>query len=238
MLNVKESGGGSVKEYIVKRKGYSGEGSAWGWNHAVVALVVVSVVSVGVAAVGSATMGGPAALMRAVQRGKWLNESPSATTATVVAFLLPSIIAVVLGLAHWRQQTVEESVLCIRGLGLQLKSKKRNGDERYTFYEREKISEVYINESFHRFEPRYYLAFKVKGLKKLVLAFPETMPGIETNRKVYHGCKTMLIGEGGEGGEGGGGAGGGVGGIGGEGRRIRQRRARDDGEEREARGKR
>ena len=211
MLTVKESGGGSITEYVVRYKGGDGDGGRSGlWWTSVVTMVLAAAAAAGPASAisGMGIKAGSTVQLQGYGAGDPTEPSPP---APLLVLLVPAavVIPTLVLMAYWsRQQTVEESVLCIRGLGIQLRSKKRSGEERYTFYEKEKIQNVYINEGFFRFEPRYYIAFGVEGSDKLVLAFPELLPGLETNVAVYHGCRAMLGGDGRDEGVGRGGSGG------------------------------
>ena len=191
MLIVKETGGGSVREYIVRRHGpeeSAGKGTNW-TSAGIIAVAVAVAVPVAVAVAVFRTGDLPDAFGYA--NDFWIGFS---SRPAILSFVLVGLFVAILG--PWlakRLQTVEESVLCVQGLGLQLRSRTGSGVESYRFYERAKITNVLINEGFVLFEPRYYLAFAVEGLDRLVLAFPELLPGLDDNLQVYHGCRALLF---------------------------------------------
>ena len=64
-----------------------------------------------------------------------------------------------------------ESVLAVRGLGVQLTTKYASGAVRHKFIDHSLLRDIIINEGFTMFRVIFYLAFQVKGESKLILPF-------------------------------------------------------------------
>ncbi len=64
-----------------------------------------------------------------------------------------------------------ESLLVVRGLGLQISSKLYSGKEKKVFIEKKKIESIIINEGVQAWSILYYMAILVKGKEKMILPF-------------------------------------------------------------------
>ena len=78
-----------------------------------------------------------------------------------------------------------ESILVVKGLGLQLQARFADGREEVArFLDLDRVTAVIINEGFTMHRVVYYLAFLVEGRDELVVAFP-----VRTSRRwSYRGC--------------------------------------------------
>ncbi|KAI1498054.1 GPI-GlcNAc transferase complex [Biscogniauxia marginata] len=121
-----------------------------------------------------------------------------------------------------RRIHTEESILVLRGLGIQTSSSGTTtsllgiggggggggggrGGGPARFIPTEKIRDVLINEAFRGFEVRSYLVVIVDGEEDVVVVFPRLLPGARIVEKVWRGVRECLYEEGGSGSGGGGG---------------------------------
>ncbi|CAE7820354.1 PIGH, partial [Symbiodinium sp. KB8] len=74
------------------------------------------------------------------------------------------------------QQVVEESVLAVRGMGVQLQSKSAGGRQVTRFIDREQLRAAVVNEGYTCFSVRFYLAFLTAGSDELAVAFAGHTP--------------------------------------------------------------
>ncbi|KAJ3423365.1 phosphatidylinositol n-acetylglucosaminyltransferase subunit h [Anaeramoeba flamelloides] len=89
----------------------------------------------------------------------------------------------------------EESLLLIRGMGIQLKKKCYNGSTSIKFLEKAKIQDVVINEGYYLQQTIYYLAFMVEGEKDLVLPFESLYPHLPVLLLIYKKFKKIIMEE-------------------------------------------
>ncbi|KZT56524.1 hypothetical protein CALCODRAFT_314672 [Calocera cornea HHB12733] len=96
---------------------------------------------------------------------------------------------------------VSQSVSVIRPHGIQLSSTTVLSKRVDTFVPSHVISDILINEGFHRFSIRYYLAFLVRsgnaasGPVRMVVPLSEVMPTFKTLREVYHATREAIFEE-------------------------------------------
>ncbi|KAI1108662.1 hypothetical protein F5Y14DRAFT_435392 [Nemania sp. NC0429] len=129
--------------------------------------------------------------------------------------LVPACLAALYALAQ--RPYAEESLLVLRGLGVQTRSVKGNvlrGRAATRFIPTRKIRDVLVNEAFRGFEVRHYLAVVVDGEPDVVVVFPGLLPRRPVVEAVWRGVRECLYlrkrGDGvGDGVAGGGGGGGG-----------------------------
>ncbi|TRX89264.1 hypothetical protein FHL15_009837 [Xylaria flabelliformis] len=122
-----------------------------------------------------------------------------ATRATAALVVLPPRLAVPACLAALyaltRRLHVEESLLVLRGLGIQTSSSKDSllaGRATTRFIPTEKILDVVINEAFRGFEVRYYLVVVVEGEPDVVVVFPRLLPRADVVERVWRGVRECL----------------------------------------------
>ncbi|KAI0202658.1 GPI-GlcNAc transferase complex, PIG-H component-domain-containing protein [Astrocystis sublimbata] len=109
------------------------------------------------------------------------------------AFAIPACVVALYALT--RRLHVEESLLVLRGLGIQTSSSKDSflfGKNTTRFIPTEKILDVVINEAFRGFEVRYYLVVLVEGERDVVVVFPRLLPRAEVVEKVWRGVRECL----------------------------------------------
>ncbi|KAI1339916.1 hypothetical protein F5Y15DRAFT_58691 [Xylariaceae sp. FL0016] len=90
----------------------------------------------------------------------------------------------------------EESVLVLRGLGIQTSSSKATylgGGPATRFIPTAKIQDVLVNEAFHGFEVRCYLAVAVEGEEDVVVVFPKLLPRPRVVERVWRGVRECLF---------------------------------------------
>ncbi|KAI1813353.1 GPI-GlcNAc transferase complex, PIG-H component-domain-containing protein [Poronia punctata] len=103
-------------------------------------------------------------------------------------------VAVVLYMLSLRLHT-EESLLVLRGLGIQTSSSKGNmlsGAATTRFIPTEKIQDVLINEAFHGFGVRCCLVVVVDGERDVVVVFQKLLPRAEIVERVWKGVRECL----------------------------------------------
>eukprot|EP00948_MAST-09A_sp_MAST-9A-sp1_P001714 g1714.t1 len=94
---------------------------------------------------------------------------------------------------HRSQEIVEESVLVVQDLGVQLRSRRRNGKTSTRFLDSASIRSVVINEGFRGWGVIFYLAFIVDGSPdSMVLAFQKFQPRLDILLHTYSGIRAVL----------------------------------------------
>ncbi|SMY19329.1 unnamed protein product [Zymoseptoria tritici ST99CH_1A5] len=89
----------------------------------------------------------------------------------------------------------EESLLVIRGLGVQTSSAGSTyipGTSSTRFIPTSAIQDVFIHEAFKGFEVRFYLSIVVEGEGMVVVVFPTILPRREILEKVWRGTRACL----------------------------------------------
>ncbi|KAH8156689.1 hypothetical protein CIB48_g11558 [Xylaria polymorpha] len=110
-------------------------------------------------------------------------------------FAVPACLAALYALT--RRLHVEESLLVLRGLGIQTSSSKDSllaGRATTRFIPTEKILDVLINEAFRGFGVRYYLVVVVEGEPDVVVVFPRLLPRAADVERVWRGVRECLYG--------------------------------------------
>ncbi|KAI1826934.1 GPI-GlcNAc transferase complex, PIG-H component-domain-containing protein [Xylaria intraflava] len=129
--------------------------------------------------------------------------------ATTLAHRTDPRVAVPLCLAALyaltRHLHTEESVLVLRGLGIQTRSSRGGAlsglwwwwwpasSSTTRFIPTEKIRDVLVNEAFRGFEVRYYLVIVVEGEPDVVVVFPSLLPCAAVVEKVWRGVRECLF---------------------------------------------
>lgn len=94
-----------------------------------------------------------------------------------------------------RRLYTEESLLVLRGLGIQTRSTKGNilaGRATTRFIPTEKIQDVLVNEAFLGFEVRSCLVVVVNGEPDVVVVFPKLLPRARVVERVWRGVRECL----------------------------------------------
>lgn len=107
--------------------------------------------------------------------------------------LVPACLFALYALAQ--RPYVEESLLVLRGLGIQTRSTKGNvlrGRAATRFIPTEKIRDVLVNEAFRGFEVRCYLVVVVEGEPDVVVVFPRLLPRAPIVERVWRGVRECL----------------------------------------------
>ncbi|KAI1305478.1 GPI-GlcNAc transferase complex, PIG-H component-domain-containing protein [Xylaria venustula] len=119
-------------------------------------------------------------------------------TQTNPRLLVPLCIAALYALT--RRLYTEESLLVLRGLGIQTRSSKGNilaGRAATRFIPTAKIRDVLVNEAFLGFEVRHYLVVVVEGEADVVVVFPKLLPRADVVERVWRGVRECLYERGG-----------------------------------------
>ncbi len=88
-----------------------------------------------------------------------------------------------------------ESVLAIRGMGLQVKSRWAGGRQVTRFVDVQHLQAAVINEAYSCFKVHFYLAFVLVGQRTLDVAFRGHEPRLPLLQAVYAGLQEVLFGE-------------------------------------------
>ncbi|KAI1266160.1 hypothetical protein F5Y18DRAFT_435108 [Xylariaceae sp. FL1019] len=120
-----------------------------------------------------------------------------ATSALPVQILIPLCLGA-LYILTLRLYT-EESLLVLRGLGIQTKSTKKSiltGKATTRFIPTQKIQDILINEAFWGFGVKYCLIVVVEEEEDVVLVFPKLLPRRKVLERVWRGVRECLFEEG------------------------------------------
>ncbi|KAF2427288.1 hypothetical protein EJ08DRAFT_671737 [Tothia fuscella] len=129
---------------------------------------------------------------------KWLVSSWPGKIATLMAkgvmtrYLVP-LAGGVLWLCARRGYT-EESLLVLRGLGIQTTSSSSTylSTNSTRFIPTTSIQDIFIHEAFKMFEVRFYLAIVVEGEQDVVVVFPSLLPSLTILEEVWRGARSCL----------------------------------------------
>ncbi|KAG2419662.1 hypothetical protein HFD88_004458 [Aspergillus terreus] len=114
-----------------------------------------------------------------------------ADTYTTWAVALVSAIVVY---GAFRKGYTEESLLVIRGLGIQTSTSSSTYLSKAStrFIPTTQIQDIVIHEAFKGFEVRFYLAVIVEGEGEVVVVFPKLLPGRAILEEVWRGSRHCL----------------------------------------------
>ncbi|KAI0513116.1 GPI-GlcNAc transferase complex, PIG-H component-domain-containing protein [Xylaria bambusicola] len=134
--------------------------------------------------------------------GMLLASRPGVSATRLAAQTDPRLAVPVCAVALYALTTrlyTEESLLVLRGLGIQTRSTKGNilaGRATTRFIPTEKIQGVLVNEAFLGFEVRSYLAVVVDGEPDVVVVFPKLLPRARVVERVWRGVRECLYEQG------------------------------------------
>ncbi|KAK1998346.1 GPI-GlcNAc transferase complex [Colletotrichum falcatum] len=116
----------------------------------------------------------------------------AASPAVPLAALVPGCL--IAAYATLRRQHTTESLLVLRGLGIQTSSTSGSylSAAATRFIPTEKIQDVLVNEAFRGFEVRYYLVVVVEGEEDLIVVFPRLLPRKKIVETVWRGVRGCL----------------------------------------------
>jgi len=89
----------------------------------------------------------------------------------------------------------EESLLVIRDIGIETKTKYYSGRVKNRFIDKSKITAIIINEGFRFHSVISYMAFIVENKSKMVLAFESFFPKLNVLLKIYNGTRAVIFDE-------------------------------------------
>ena len=109
-----------------------------------------------------------------------------------VFVLLP--VSAIIGYVIFLRIHTEESLLVLRGLGIQTKTSSDTYLSTATtrFIPTQKIQDILVNEAFRGFEVRYYLVIVVEGEEEVVVVFPRLLPRRKIVETVWRGVRGCL----------------------------------------------
>eukprot|EP00898_Chlorokybus_atmophyticus_P000097 jgi/Chlat1/1088/Chrsp110S01545 len=96
-----------------------------------------------------------------------------------------SIAALLVLIARKLLQVRSESLLVLRGVGVQLCTTYYSGLSSFTFLDIERVRALVINEAIGAVTCHFYMAIIVEGSDSMTLVFPKLLPRIAILRKVY-----------------------------------------------------
>ncbi|KAI9674093.1 MAG: hypothetical protein M1817_001911 [Caeruleum heppii] len=107
-------------------------------------------------------------------------------------FLLPLTLAV--GYLIVRRGYTEESLLVLRGLGIQTSTSSATYLSTSTtrFIPTNLIQDIFIHEAFKGFEVRFYLAVVVEAEEEVVVVFPKLLPQRKVVEQVWRETRACL----------------------------------------------
>ncbi|KAI0876555.1 GPI-GlcNAc transferase complex, PIG-H component-domain-containing protein [Hypoxylon argillaceum] len=128
-----------------------------------------------------------------------LASGPGVKIVALAQGTSPRILVPACGAALWaltRRLHAEESLLVLRGLGIQTRSSRGSilpsAASTTRFIPTAKIRDVLINEAFLGFEVRHYLVVVVDGEPDVVVVFPKLLPRRRVVEKVWRGVRECL----------------------------------------------
>ncbi|GAB7349403.1 hypothetical protein MBLNU459_g8520t1 [Dothideomycetes sp. NU459] len=94
----------------------------------------------------------------------------------------------------FRKGYTEESLLVIRGLGVQTSTSSTTylSTSATRFIPTNMIQDIFIHEAFKGFEVKFYLAIVVEGEEDVVVVFPSTLPKRQILEEVWRGARACL----------------------------------------------
>ncbi|KAL7944650.1 putative GPI-15 component of glycosylphosphatidylinositol-N-acetylglucosaminyl (GPI-GlcNAc) transferase complex [Trichoderma barbatum] len=112
--------------------------------------------------------------------------------AVSLPLLIPVAVAVFYALSLRVHK--EESLLVLRGLGVQTSESPATylAGAATRFIPTEKIQDILVNEAFRGFEVRYYLVVVVEGEEDVVVVFPGLLPKRKIVETVWRGVRECL----------------------------------------------
>ena len=128
---------------------------------------------------------------RGASAGIGASASVGALTAAIEVVARLALLYAVL--AALPQPVVQESVVALRGLGVQLRTVRRGGAASVTFFDAAHLRALVVNEGIQRCSVRYYLALVVAGRATLLLLFDHARPRLPAIGSIYRSLLTVLF---------------------------------------------
>ncbi|KAI4816107.1 hypothetical protein E4T44_10636, partial [Aureobasidium sp. EXF-8845] len=118
----------------------------------------------------------------------------STTTASRIPWLYLAPISLVLFSLIFKKGYTTESLLVIRGMGVQTTTSSPTYLSTATtrFIPTNMIQDIFVYEAFKGFEVRFYLAIVVEGEHDVVVVFPSILPRRRVLEEVWRGAKSCL----------------------------------------------
>ncbi|KAH8695430.1 putative phosphatidylinositol N-acetylglucosaminyltransferase [Talaromyces proteolyticus] len=128
---------------------------------------------------------------------EWWSTKTGATACRVADHYPYSIVALASAVTLylvWRKGYTEESLLVIRGLGIQTSTSSSTywSSAATRFIPTTQIQDIVIHEAFKGFEVRFYLAIIVEGEGDVVVVFPNILPKRKILEEVWRGARHCL----------------------------------------------
>lgn len=107
------------------------------------------------------------------------------------------MLLIVAGTIMWacsRRSSVQESLLIIRGLGIQTSTSSSSYLSTPTtrFIPTAQVQDIFIHEAFIGFSVKFYLAVIVEGEEEAVVVFPKLLPRRDVLEEVWRGARGVL----------------------------------------------
>ena len=114
--------------------------------------------------------------------------------ASILPLPISFAVVVVITLASLKRPHTTETLLILRGLGVQTSTSSSTyfSGSSSRFIPTAEIQDVLVNEAFLGWEVRYYLVVVVKGEGEVVVVFPKLLPGRKTVEEVWRGGREAL----------------------------------------------
>lgn len=106
----------------------------------------------------------------------------------------PLLVAGTIVWACSRRSSVQESLLVIRGLGIQTSTSSSSYLSTPTtrFIPTAQVQDIFIHEAFIGFAVKFYLAVIVEGEEEAVVVFPKLLPRRDVLEEVWRGARGVL----------------------------------------------
>ncbi|PWY92092.1 phosphatidylinositol N-acetylglucosaminyltransferase [Aspergillus heteromorphus CBS 117.55] len=126
----------------------------------------------------------------------WSSSMGSSVCRVADAYSSPVVVlaSTVVIYGVFRKGYTEESLLVIRGLGIQTSTSSQTYLSKAStrFIPTTQIQDIVIHEAFKGFEVRFYLAVIVKGESEVVVVFPKLLPNRQILEEVWRGSRRCL----------------------------------------------
>lgn len=93
------------------------------------------------------------------------------------------------------QPVVQESLVALRGVGVQMRAVHANGASSSQFIDAHSLREIIVHEGIQTCSVRYYMALVVTGREKLVLAFDAARPRLPVLSRIYRTIHPVMYPE-------------------------------------------
>ncbi|RHZ47079.1 hypothetical protein Glove_593g32 [Diversispora epigaea] len=108
-----------------------------------------------------------------------------------------SIFTIIIVIWIWTKLNIvkSESILLIRDVGVQVKTVYLNGRIVSKFIDKDKISNIVINEGITILQVKFYMVILVEEADRMVVVFQHLLPKLNVLLQVYQGTRSIIFNE-------------------------------------------